>query len=250
MAIDIIPGVGPTNADIATAVAAPSAATIASAVAAPSAASIAAAVAAPSAATIAAAVAAPSAATIASTVAAPSLASITSAIQANAGSPFGGTWTNLGVLTSSAQTISFTGLSSYKYLRFSFWVYNDSAGIYPSIRLNGDSSGLYTFIAPISTSNSSTTPAPVRSLTATEITPQTAENSVGQYYSMNFEIFGAQSGAYKTFKGCNIYTNVSSGTTAHTFDGTWRNTAAVSSVTFLTNRASSNNWTIYAQGAN
>lgn len=41
MAIDRIPGVGPTNADIATAVAAPSAATIASTVAAPSAATIA-----------------------------------------------------------------------------------------------------------------------------------------------------------------------------------------------------------------
>ena len=41
MAINNIPGVGPTNADIATAVAAPSAATIAAAVAAPSAATIA-----------------------------------------------------------------------------------------------------------------------------------------------------------------------------------------------------------------
>ena len=43
MPINNIPGVGPTNADIATAVAAPSAATIAAAVAAPSAATIAAA---------------------------------------------------------------------------------------------------------------------------------------------------------------------------------------------------------------
>ena len=82
MAIDRIPGVGPTNADIATAVAAPSAATIATAVAAPSAATIAATVAAPSAATIAAAVAAPSAATIAAAVAAPSSATIASAVAA------------------------------------------------------------------------------------------------------------------------------------------------------------------------
>jgi hypothetical protein len=82
MAIDRIPGVGPTNADIATAVAAPSAASIATAVAA----------AVPTLAQINTSVTnngnaynGPSAATIAATVAAPSLASITSAIQANAG---------------------------------------------------------------------------------------------------------------------------------------------------------------------
>ena len=76
MAIDRIPGVGPTNADIATAVAAPSAASIAAAVAAPSAATIAAAVAAPSSATIASAVAA----------AVPTNASITSIVSAGASS--------------------------------------------------------------------------------------------------------------------------------------------------------------------
>jgi hypothetical protein len=218
----------------------------------PTAAEIAAVVAAPSAATIASAVSAPSSATIASAVAAavPTTAGITSIVQANAGSPFGGTWTNLGVITSGSQTVSFTGLSSYKYLRFSFWVYCDSGGIYPYVRLNGDANALYTFIAPVTSSSSSSFSQAVRALTSDGITPQITENSVGQYYSMNLEIFGAQSGAYKTFKGCNYYTNASSGNYAHTFDGTWRSTAAVSSVQFLSNRAASNNWTIYAQGAN
>ena len=96
MAINIIPGVGPTNADIATAVAAPSAATIAAAVAAPSAATIAAAVAAPSAATIASTVAAPSSATIASAVAAavPTISAINTAVANNAPSP--NAWVHLG----------------------------------------------------------------------------------------------------------------------------------------------------------
>ena len=87
MAIDRIPGVGPSNSDIAAATAAvvPNSAAITAAV--PTAAQIATAVAAPSAATIATAVAAPSASTIATAVAAavPTAASITSIVQSNAG---------------------------------------------------------------------------------------------------------------------------------------------------------------------
>jgi hypothetical protein len=111
MAIDRIPGVGPTNADIATAVAAPSAASIASA------------------------------------VGAPSLASITSAIQANAGSPYAGTITNLGFVTAhGASTATFNGLSSYKYLRLYFHgLQMTSNNIDFTFRLNGDSSNIYTW---------------------------------------------------------------------------------------------------------
>jgi hypothetical protein len=133
MAIDRIPGVGPQNSDIAAAVAAPSAATIAAAVAAPSAA------------TIAAAVAAPSAATIATQVAAsvPTLAQITSTVQANAGSPFGGSWTQITTGSLNNTGISFTdisGLGGYKRLRFIFWnlTQNVSGPFY--FRPNGDGS--------------------------------------------------------------------------------------------------------------
>jgi hypothetical protein len=140
------PGVGPTNADIATAVAAPSAATIAAAVAAPSAATIAAAVAAPSAATIASAVAAPSSATIASAVAAavPTTAGITSIVQANAGSPYAGTLTNLGVVNpGNVTTTTITGLGGYKYLKIFCMASSTSAGWHFHIRFNGDAGGNY-----------------------------------------------------------------------------------------------------------
>jgi hypothetical protein len=139
MAIDRIPGVGPTNADIATAVAAPSAATIAAAVAAPSAA------------TIAAAVAAPSAATIASTVAGsvPTLAQITSTVQANAGSPFGGTWTNIAstrVNGNNISSITWSSLSGYKYLRIIVQALSYNNGSNDSqfgLRINGDTGANY-----------------------------------------------------------------------------------------------------------
>lgn len=107
MPINNIPGVGPTNADIATAVAAPSAATIAAAVAAPSAATIAATVAAPSAATIATAVAG----------AVPTLGQINTSVSTNAPSPH--TWTLISTVTpnSTATSVSFTGISGYKTLK-------------------------------------------------------------------------------------------------------------------------------------
>lgn len=144
MPIDRIPGVGPTNADIATAVAAPSAATIAAAVAAPSAATIAAAVAAPSAATIAAAVAAPSAATIASTVAAsvPTLSQINSSVASNA-SPYGGTWADLGYSSIAVGGTTISGLSGYKYLQIIYYTAIDPNGGILGIRFNSDSSAVY-----------------------------------------------------------------------------------------------------------
>lgn len=137
--------VPPTAAEIATAVAAPSAATIAAAVAAPSAATIAAAVAAPSAATIAATVAAPSSATIASAVAAavPTTAGITSIVQANAGSPYGGTITNLGYVSGNGtSTVTFSSLSGYKYLRLYWFGCKNTLANSLSIRFNGDTTSI------------------------------------------------------------------------------------------------------------
>jgi hypothetical protein len=104
---------------------------------------------APSAAAIAAAVAAPSAATIATAVAAavPTTAGITTIVQANAGSPYAGTITNLGFVTAhGASTATFTGLSSYKYLRLYFHgLQMTSNNIDFTFRLNGDSSNIYTW---------------------------------------------------------------------------------------------------------
>jgi hypothetical protein len=134
MAINIIPGVGPTNADIATAVAAPSAATIAAAVAAPSAATIASTVAAPSSATIATAVAA----------AVPTISAINSSVASNAPSPFNYVFLGTGSLNNvNSATVSF---SAYKYIKV-IWSYttNASANQQGSIRLNGDTSGNYRY---------------------------------------------------------------------------------------------------------
>lgn len=140
MPINNIPGVGPTNADIATAVAAPSAATIAAAVAAPSAATIAAAVAAPSAATIATAVAA----------AVPTTAGITSIVQSNAGATLAqhqefsaGNWAWLGrtVFNSTTGEYTISGLESYKKIRIHI-VANQTTGAQDVfLRLNGATSG-------------------------------------------------------------------------------------------------------------
>jgi hypothetical protein len=114
------PGVGPTNADIATAVAAPSAATIASAVAAPSAATIATAVAA----------------------AVPTISAINSSVASNA-SPFPA-WTaianGINIDGTTAGTIS--GLSSYKAIRIYYtYVPNSTSDIF--IRFNSDSGANY-----------------------------------------------------------------------------------------------------------
>lgn len=96
MAIDRIPGVGPQNSDIATAVAA----------------------------------------------AVPTTAGITSIVQANAGSPYGGTWTNLGYQQGNGvSSVTFSGLSSYKYLKL--FVVDLSGNLSWNFRLNGDTSTIY-----------------------------------------------------------------------------------------------------------
>jgi hypothetical protein len=128
------PGVGPTNADIATAVAAPSAATIAAAVAAPSAATIASAVAAPSSATIASAVAA----------AVPTISAINSSVAANAPSPYA--WTLIASTTPSntANNVVFSGLSGYKsYKILTGRTFCQGAAGAQYLRINSDTGSFY-----------------------------------------------------------------------------------------------------------
>jgi hypothetical protein len=121
MAIDRIPGVGPANSDIAAAVAAPSAATIA------------------------AAVAAPSSATIASAVAAavPTISAINSSVASNAPSP--NNWVYLGNLNLSGVSSATISFSAYRKLKIIVprIIGNVSVTQSPGIRLNGDSSEIY-----------------------------------------------------------------------------------------------------------
>jgi hypothetical protein len=141
MAIDRIPGVGPQNTDIATAVAAavPTIAAITSSITTNAAsagltnASITSAgnaagwgATGPTTTQIAAAV--PTLAQITSAVttnaasAGVTMAAITSTVQANAGSPFGGTYTNIlnSTIALNATTYTISGLAGYKYLKIAF----------------------------------------------------------------------------------------------------------------------------------
>jgi hypothetical protein len=236
------PGVGPTNADIATAVAAPSAATIAAAVAAPSAATIASAVAAPSSATIASAVAA----------AVPTTAGITSIVQANAGSPFGGTYTNLGFQSGSGvNTITFSSLGGYKYLRFVVMGFYPSAGGPADIgfRFNGDSGSNYKF--HMAGGGTSGTPAFNYGDFSTYGFICSSGNQNTVYF--DFEIPGSNSSAHKIARclgGFHYtggqYVNNTSGFTY------WGSTAAITSISiFLTaSTGSGANTGIYMYGAN
>ena len=120
MPISNIPGVGPTNADIATAVAAPSAATIAAAVAAPSAATIATAVAA----------------------AVPTISAINTSVANNAPSP--NAWVHLGTASMNnvnTATISFTAYRKLKVVIKGMG--NASTSSTPALRFNGDSGNNY-----------------------------------------------------------------------------------------------------------
>jgi hypothetical protein len=112
MAVDRIPGVGPTNADIATAVAAPSAATIATQVAA----------------------------------SVPTLSQINTSVSNNA-SPYGGTWATLvnGQTFNVQTSVTFSGLTGYKYLIAYIKltsVPSSSNEMY--FRVNGDANNKYT----------------------------------------------------------------------------------------------------------
>jgi len=241
MAINNIPGVGPSNADVANAVAAvvpdsaditaavPTAAQIATAVAAPSAATIAAAVAAPSAATIASAVAAPSAATIASTVAAsvptlaqintavntqtnnssigsavaaavPTTAGITSIVQANAGSPFGGTWTLLSAQNPGTTTVTFSGLSGYKRYRVCMMAYSNGGNYQMYVRINNLQGAQYAYSTRASRGGATTPFSNTGSGDSSlmDLTPSSVLQGFTCYGILDFD--QASSGQYKTIE--------------------------------------------------
>jgi hypothetical protein len=230
MAIDRIPGVGPQNSDIAAAVAAPSAATIASAVA------------------------APSAATIASTVAGsvPTLAQITSAITTNAapaattvaaitaagnsagwniaGGQFVSTWTNIGTYTGNdtVSTVTFSGLSSYRFLRFFGLTQFSGSSDILSLRFNGDTSGSYHW-GIISSTNSNISAGQDR----IRLNPGTvsANNTASSY----FVIDGSNSGSHKILYMPPQPVRVGSADAFGGGYGGWRNTSAISTITIFTN---------------
>jgi hypothetical protein len=162
MAIDRIPGVGPQNTDIATAVAAavPTIAAITSSIT-TNAASAGLTNASITSAGNAAGWGATGPTTTQIAAAVPTLAQITSAVTTNAASagvtnasiatqvannasPYGGTWATLAsISTPGTPSVSVTGLGGYKYLQimFSYWGFNTSDSL--RMRFNNDTSSVY-----------------------------------------------------------------------------------------------------------
>jgi hypothetical protein len=207
----------------------------------PTAVEIAAQVAAPSAATIASTVAAPSSSTIATAVAAavPSTAGITSIVQANAGSPFGGTITNLGYVTGNGSaTYTFTGLSSYKYLKLNWTAIKTSEASALYIRFNSDSTNVYN--------------AHILRRRSDQATPDLAQQQ--NYNRIDMEVvrsdFATQSGqiiinnsnssAYKTYVTSSMFNNTALFIKLDT-EGIWPSTAAISSISVTTPNGTFNN---------
>lgn len=272
MAIDRIPGVGPTNADIATAVAAPSAATIASTIATtpavssqitasvPTAAAIATAVAAPSAATIAAAVAAPSAATIAAAVAAPSIGTITTAITTNAASagvtlaaigtqvannaPSPNAWTLVSSTALSGVSTTISSLSGYKTYRVIITRAQGSGGVNLGIRFNADTAT--TNYAYVSGTNFSERNGYILLGAIAGV----AQSTTGAYCS--FDVGNANlatpkiilNGFYSYYSGVYVGSDI--------VRGAWNNTATITSITLFTTDVTTTfaGGTMYVLGAN
>lgn len=236
------PGVGPTNADIATAVAAPSAATIASAVAAPSAATIAAAVAAPSAATIASAVAAPSSATIASAVAAavPTLTQINNSVATNSSAPFGGTWVNLAVSsTNGVNGVTISSLSGYRYYRVYASCESMSGSNRLALRFNGDAGNNYSYFW----GSMSPSGDVLRLHTQANLSPVLNGSK-----AVMIDIPSANSTA--TDKMFFTLAAASSSGAGGIAGGVWANTAAITSITFYDTQGNTGNWYVRVLGSN
>ena len=234
MAIDRIPGVGPTNADIATAVAAPSAATIAAAVAAPSAATIAAAVAAPSSATIASAVAA----------AVPTRANIQSDIGTYAPSPLA--WTLVGsTALSGAATTTFSSLSGYKKYRLIVSACtNSSMTQQMGLRINADATaGAYPHINGTGAQLSNT-------YLLLWLSGTLAFNAYGNNGSIDIE--NANVASPKRIGYGFWCVNSGSTSASAVIEGMYKGTASITSITYF-NATGADTWTggtAYLLGAN
>jgi hypothetical protein len=221
------PGIGPTNADIAAAVAAPSAATIAAAVAAPSAATIASTVAAPSSATIASAVAA----------AVPTLSQINSSVASNAPSP--NAWVFLGsgnLQNVSSATVSF---SAYRKIRVFYNILTrTSSGEHQQIciRLNGDSNSFYSSMNITKRSGTGYNLLPfIRGNTRFFLTKDTASAQSNSTVMGEFEIDNAALTSTKIVRGTTYYRDVDSADNFTDILGTYTGASAITSFTFFAN---------------
>jgi len=219
MPINNIPGVGPTNTDIATSVAA----------------------AVPTNASIAAAVAAPSAATIATSVAAavPTLTQINNSVATNSSAPFGGTWVNVGLFNSnSVNGFTFSSLSGYRYYRLYLTVENLPA-VSIQLRLNGDTGGNYNQFTSSSTGNTLL----LKGNTAFWLQP-----AIGSTLGCVLDFPSANSTSVDKFI-TSANQNVMNDRTA-THNAVWASTSAITSISVILSGSQVGNWYARLVGTN
>lgn len=229
MPISNIPGVGPTNSDIAAATAAvvPNSAAITAAV--------------PTAAQIATAVAAPSASTIATAVAAsvPTLTQINNSIATNS-SPFGGTFTNVALSTaSSTNSITFSGLSGYKFYRLVMAGLGPSGTAALQMRFNGDAGNNYAYFTALQAVTSNN----LSGDTGFRISP-----NAGSVRGAIIDIPYANSTTAD--KTCYVIDSVTTAAEFGSFGGVWASTAPITSITLFWTSAATSNWYVRLIGGN
>ena len=202
------PGVGPTNADIATAVAAPSAATIAAAVAAPSAATIATAVAA----------------------AVPTLTQINSSVASNAPSP--NNWVYLGAGNMQSVSNATVSFSAYKKLRVAIRFQIGGTAQNPYLTLNNDTtSDMYSGANLVWSAGSSAIPQ-LNDYALSSRVYLTSNNNVAAGYTVTgyIDIDNANLTNWKIMNGQIYYVDGTGSTKYCEFNGKYLGTSAITSV--------------------
>jgi hypothetical protein len=271
MAIDRIPGVGPQNTDIATAVAAavPTIGTITSAITSN---------AASSGVTIAAITSAGNSAgwgatgptTSAIAAAVPNLTQITSAITTNAASagvtnasiatqvannaPSPNGWTLIGSTAWSSGAVTFSSLSGYKSYRmlvpYSF-VGSGQGGAQMGIRINADSASSYMTETVVFKPSSITTSVGTPNQ-AMYVSQDNLSNGTTGFTQGVIEVYNANVAGPK-YASWNLVLRTSDGATIAQGIGTYNTTSTINSITyFIVNGAimNTNSMNIYLYGAN
>lgn len=172
----------------------------------------------------------PSAATIATAVAAavPTISAINSSVSTNA-SPYGGTVTHSYAQGNGASTYTFTGLSSYKYIKI-VWAFlvGSLSETQLGITINGDTTNKY--MAVINKSRADTgTPTIVTGIN-TKINLETVRNDYTQANGV-LTIPNSNSGAIKQYSMVSGFNNTATDI-IQDYTGAWLNTAAISTLTF------------------
>lgn len=193
----------------------------------------------------------PTASAIASAVAAPSLAQITSAITTNAASagvtlaaigtqvannasPFGGTWTSLGNVTpGDTNTVTFNNIGGYKRYRLIFNPFTTLGFNSCGIRLNGSTSD-YVLVGAEARINDAAAWQQNQTGGSSRYSVQGHTTATSQGTLGWCDIFEASSAGWKELKSEFFYNRQGQGINSVSYTrGFWKNTAAITSITFV-----------------